>query len=188
MALDLGTLDSDARDSLIVRAYVRPSLLLDPVDGKIGTLEALEADGAVDEVTVDAWPDTVPLEAESTFPEAIETFERFEEWAAAAGASIRPPFTVRTRTSEVTGETTRLLQLPIICLAIERSGQLATVIPHSDGDTHRSVTDALAALDTSDGNVGDASDAEDGRERRPATGAARRGHRPELDAGHPPAP
>lgn len=185
MEPDHDTLDPDAQDSLTIRAYVRPSLLLDPVDGKIETLQALESSGVVDEVTVEAWPGTVPLGGEPTFLETIETFERFEEWADAAGASIRPPFTVRTTTSEFTGETKRVLHTPVICLAIDVNGQLANVVPHSDGDTHRSVTDALAAFDTSDGDVGDAGD---GRERRPATGAARRVYRPELDGGHPPAP
>lgn len=188
MALAPHTRNPDARDRLTVQAYVRPSLLLDPVDGKIGTLEALDAAGAVDEVTVDGWPATVPLEAEPAFPEVIETFERFEAWAEATGASIRPPFIVRTQSSELTGETKRLLQLPIICLAIERNGQLVNVVPHSDGDTHRSVTDALAALDPSDDNVGGASDAGDGREEPPTRATWRRMYRPETDGGYPPAP
>lgn len=148
MELDPTTLDPDGHDSLTVRAYVRPSLLFDPVDAKLQTLEAIEDAGAVDEVTVEAWPDSVRLDEEPTFPRAVETFERFETWAEPAGTSIRPPFTVRTMTSEFTGETKRLLEPPIFCLAFERNGQLLNVVPHSDGDRHRSVKEALAALET----------------------------------------
>lgn len=174
MEPDSDTFGPDTRDSLTIRAYVRPSLLFDPVDGKIARLQALEAAGGVNEVTVEAWPETVPLGSEPTFPEVIETFERFDEWAKAAGASIRPPFTVRTTTSEFTGETKRLLHTPVICLALDVNGRLASVVPRSEGDTNRSVTDALAALGT--GEV-------DGGGGSPAAVAEQPEQCPEVDAG-----
>lgn len=192
MEPDLDTRDRGGGTDLTVRAYVRPSLLTAPVDGKIGTLEKLDTRGVVDEVTVDAWPGTVRLDGEQTFPGVIETFERFEEWADTAGRTVRPPFTVRTWTSEFTGETKRLLEPPIFCLAIERNGELASVVPHTDGDGHRSVADALAALDPGDGPVdnsaiaGGAADGRDDRNRRdgePGTVTGRSGHRPEPDDG-----
>ena len=133
---------------LTVQVYVRPELLLEPVDSKIETLQTLEAEGDVDGLMLHYWPSKVELSADPPHSEAIDAYERFERWAEASGVEISPPFSVRTRSSEITGEERTVLSTPVVCLAVYEAGRLIGVYPHSDGDRTHSVGEAIAAVRT----------------------------------------
>ena len=138
----------NAKQDLTVQVYVRPELLLEPVDSKIETLQTLEAEGVIDGLVLHYWPSKVELSADPPHSEAIDAYERFEMWADANDVEISPPFSVRTRSSEITGEERTVLSTPVVCLAIYEAGRLVGVYPHSDGDRTRSVGEAIAAIRT----------------------------------------
>lgn len=133
---------------LTVQVYVRPGLLLEPLDAKIETLQRLEAEGVIDAVTVQAWPEAVPLSDTTPYTEVVDLFERFTLWADRHGRSVTPPFTVRSQSTVASEGTRRVLSTPMMCLAVYSGRTLTAVYPHADGDDHYSVTDAVAALRT----------------------------------------
>lgn len=138
----------DGENDLTVQVYVRPELLLEPVDAKVETLRTLDQADDIDGLVLHYWPGKVDLSSEPPRSEAVDAFERFELWADRRGASVRPPFTVRERSSEITGEDRTVLSTPIMCLAVYEAGHLMGVYPHSDGDATYSVREAIAALRT----------------------------------------
>ena len=130
--------------------HVRAPLLLEPVDRQIETLRACESEGAVDDLLLRSWPKEVSLSDESPYQEALESFERFEQWADRRGVSIRPPFQERTTTNQISGETTDLLVMPMLCLELYADDDLVGVFPHTDeaaGETY-TTDEAIAALRT----------------------------------------
>lgn len=136
-----------------MQAYVRPELLLEPIDAKLETLETLEDEGVIDGLLLNYWSGEVELSPDPPHSEAVEVFERFERWAGVNEVSLRPPFTVRTRSSEITGDERTVLSTPVMCLAVYVDERLAGVYPHTDGDDHYSVAEAIAALRTGDVDV-----------------------------------
>jgi len=137
-----------------VACYVRKASLVAPVDETLRQLDCLEADGVVDEFAVDVWPAEVRLTDDSPHRDVVALFEEFDAWATQWDVSIRPPFAVDTRQSEVTGETREVLLTPVQCLAIYVNGILTEVFPHAadrtgDGDVY-TVRDALTLLDEHD--------------------------------------
>ncbi|ELY62191.1 HTH domain-containing protein [Natronolimnohabitans innermongolicus] len=132
--------------------HVRAPLLLEPVDRQIETLRACESEGAVDDLLLRSWPKEIALSDDSPYQEALESFERFERWADRRGVSVRPPFRERTTTSQITGETTKLLVTPLLCLELYADDELVGVFPHTDETTDETHTsdEAIAALRTGD--------------------------------------
>lgn len=142
------SIDAEPGRDITVQVYVRPGLLLEPLDAKIETLQRLETEGEIDAVTVQAWPDTVPLSDGTPYTEVVDLYERFTLWADHHDRSITPPFTVRTQSTVTSEGSRRVLGTPMMCLAVYSGRTLAAVYPHADGDDHYSVTDAIAALRT----------------------------------------
>jgi hypothetical protein len=89
----------------------------------------------------------VRLDKETPHREAIERFEEFERWADRQGASVRPPFEVRSGKS-LTGEYRERLVTPLICLALYDQGHLLGVYPHSADEETYNVEDAIATVRT----------------------------------------
>lgn len=144
----------DTTPHIHVSCYVRKSSIVAPVDSTLRTLERLEAEDVVDEFTVGAWPAEVDLEDPRPHGTVVDLFEAFDSWADQWNVSIRPPFSVETRHSEITDETRRVLLTPVQCLAVSVNGVLVEVFPHTadpagDGDTY-TVTDALDLLEAQD--------------------------------------
>lgn len=138
-----------SRDPAItVTCYVRPSLLLEPVDSHIRTLREAEADGQIDALLLRSWPDQITLSDDGPASEGVEAFEQFSEWAYVEGVDIQPPFDVQRRDSVITGESREILVTPLCCLAVYIDSTLMGVYPHLDGGVPRSVTDAVAAIRT----------------------------------------
>ena len=133
-------------ESTHVTAYVRPTTLLEPIDSRLATLHTLAKDDVIDGLSVELWPGKVSLSGETVYSEALDAFDRFDQWADENGVSIRPPFVVQSTTSELRGETHRILRTPVMCLALTVDGDLAGVFPHTDGETEYVTTEAIAAL------------------------------------------
>lgn len=132
--------------------YTRLASLVAPVDETLRTLDRLEDDDVIDNVTIDAWPSEVRLEADGPpRSHVVDRFEAFEAWADRRNVTIRPPFAVETRRSEITGETRHVLVTPVQCLALYVDSTLLAVFPHTtdregDGETY-TVRDALSVLE-----------------------------------------
>lgn len=138
-----------SRDPAItVTCFVRPSLLLEPVDSHIRTLREAEADGQIDALLLRSWPGQITLSDTGPASEGVEAFEQFTEWAYVEGVDIQPPFDVRRRDSTITGESREILVTPLCCLAVYVDSTLVGVYPHLDEGEPRSVTDAVAAIRT----------------------------------------
>ena len=132
--------------AVTVSAFVRPTMLLEPMDSKLETLYALEEEGTIDHLSVRAWPEKIPDSPDAVYSDAFDVFELFETWADATGVSIRPPFDVQTTDSAFRGDTRSILRTPVMALAVAIDDNLYGVFPHTDGDTHFRVTEAMAAL------------------------------------------
>ncbi|WP_049923250.1 HTH domain-containing protein [Halopiger djelfimassiliensis] len=139
---------SDASPELTVVCHVRAPLLLEPIDSQIETLQVCESEGTIDDLLIRSWPKEVSRSDSSPHQEVRERYDRFLDWADRHGVSIRPPFRERTRTSQVTGETTELLVTPLLCLELYRDDELVGVFPHTDGETTYTTDEAIAKLRT----------------------------------------
>lgn len=133
---------------LRVEGYIRPQMVMEPIDTKIETLQRLTTTDHIDDFSLHGWPEKIALSERTPYSEALDAFKRMETWATEQGASIQPPFSVRTTTTTITNETRTLLRTPILCLAMYTGDQMAAVFPHSRGDEQYSVTDAISALRT----------------------------------------
>lgn len=134
------------RGEFTVRMFVRPMSLAEPIDEKIHRLQQLEAEGVLDALVVQAWPDEVPLSSDHTGTDVVETYQRFAAWAAREDKSIEPSFDTRTRHSMVTDESREILTMPVMCLAVYDGEALRAVYPHTDEDGHHPVAAAIDAL------------------------------------------
>ncbi|WP_126664647.1 HTH domain-containing protein [Haloterrigena salifodinae] len=130
--------------------HVRAPLLLEPVDRQVETLRACESEGAVDDLLLRSWPKEVTLTDDTPYQEALESVERFDGWADRQGVSIRPPFRERTATNQISGETTDVLIMPMLCLELYADDELVGVFPHTDENADETYTtdEAIAALRT----------------------------------------
>ncbi|SEQ23183.1 HTH domain-containing protein [Natrinema salaciae] len=156
------TTDTDPA-ALTVVCHVRAPLLLEPIDGQIETLQACEAEGAIDDLLLRSWPKEVALSEESPHQEVLENYERFTQWADERDVSVSPPFRERSTTSQVTGETRERLVTPLLCLELYADDELIGVFPHSNETTEETYTtdEAIATLRTGElptplGSVADA--------------------------------
>lgn len=134
---------------LTVAVYIRTQQLTEPVGTKIETLQRLESADHIDDLAQHTWPETITLSERTPHTDAIDVFKQMKAWADEHGASIRPPFGVRT-TSTLTDEARTRLRTPVMCLAVYVGGQLTNVFPHSRDGEQYSVADAIAALETND--------------------------------------
>ena len=130
--------------------HVRAPLLLEPIDRQIETLQACESEGAIDDLLLRSWPKEVSRSDASPHQEVLETYERFSQWANGRDVSIEPPFRERTKTSQVTGETTDLLVTPLLCLELYADDELVGVFPHSEGEETYTTDEVIAQLRTGD--------------------------------------
>jgi hypothetical protein len=110
---------------------------------RLGRLRATES---IDDFEVRTWPDEVVLSDGTSDDPVVETFERFERWAAAHGLSVRPAFDVRT-VSSLIGRERELLTLPMMSLAVSADGDLVGVFPCRDGERTWTISDCLDAYE-----------------------------------------
>lgn len=106
-----------------VEVYVRSSRYGNPLNEQIEQLYRIVENGYVEDVTVHSWPTHVTLDSRACDDAVIATFEEFAKWANMHGVSVYPPFEVRQRRSQITGESRDELVLPTLCMAVyDRSG------------------------------------------------------------------
>jgi len=139
-----------SQDQLTAAVYTRPALLLEPVDGKIETIESMAEENVVEDCSLHSWPGKVSVSDEGMYDDVLSVFEEFVDWADANGVSVQPPFSVRTRRSGITGEAATVLSTPVMGLALYVGDRLGWVFPHADGEMHYSVADGIAGLKTGD--------------------------------------
>lgn len=126
---------------ICVECHARMASFAAPVDTTLRTLEGLDADGVIDGLTVDAWRGEVRLGDESSDNDTAARFEEFAAWADQWDVSIRPPFSVETRHSELTGDTRKVLVTPVPFLAVYVDGALPIIF----WSRYRLVTPAFLA-------------------------------------------
>ncbi|WP_380678424.1 HTH domain-containing protein [Salinigranum sp. GCM10025319] len=115
----------------------------------IDRLGRLRATGAIEEFDIRTWPDEVALSEATDGDPVVETFERFERWAAAHDLSVRPAFDVRT-VSSLIGREREVLTLPMMCLAVREGDDLVGVFPCRDGERTWTIDDCLNAYEGDD--------------------------------------
>ncbi|MFB6152014.1 MAG: HTH domain-containing protein [Haloarculaceae archaeon] len=108
-------------------------------------LAALEASGTVDEFVASSWPKRVPRDG-AACRDARDRYLAFARWARERGVRLTPSFGTRECYSVETGDRGDWIVFPVLCLAVYEGDELVAVYPHTDGETHRSVGDGIAAL------------------------------------------
>lgn len=96
------------------------------------------------EYEVQTWPGEIEL-AEAP-EELLSTVREFERWSDREGVSLRPCLERRSWNRPITGESGEVLRLPCLALAAYDAGDLATVVPYTDGAEHVTVDDYLGWL------------------------------------------
>lgn len=132
--------------TISIDCYARPTSLSAPIDATLTTIQELVEDGTIDDCTIHSWPSTVVLSDETDHTDVVETFRTFEAWADQWGVSIEPPFSVETRTSQITGDRREVLVTPVLCVAISIEGALREVFPHQTEGRTYTVEDAITTL------------------------------------------
>lgn len=134
------------RTDLTVKAYVRPTVLSDPIDETLARLERLDESGRIDAVEIRTWPAEVPVDSPRSDPSVLDVYRTFVVWAERADASIDPPFTARTKHSRTTDETRTVLSTPVLSLAVYEDETLRAVYPHEDETGIHTVGQAVDAI------------------------------------------
>lgn len=134
---------------LTVELYVRGDAPIPERRARvIERLDRLERMNRIDGYRVRTWPNAVSLDlTDDGDADSIPgTVRAFEEWADRHDRDLRPPFSVHTSRSDITGETEELLRLPVLCLAAYDGRDLVAVYPCCEGDSVLTVDHGLDAL------------------------------------------
>jgi len=119
-------------------------------DRALEQVRRLEANGAVDAVSVEGWGAEIELETLSEHVPQIRTIERrltaFEEWADRTDRDLEPFFRRRQLESTITGECHDVYRLPTVALAEFDDRGLVHVAPCRDGDRTIDVFDRFDTL------------------------------------------
>lgn len=159
-----------ARSSSAGHDYERESTIVD-------ALEALEADGVIDELTVRTWPPKFSLRSSGDErSEYANAFEQFESWAEEHGATVRPPFVVRHTDSAITNERDDILVTPYLFLTVWDDDELSAVYPCCHGDSVTGIEEGLTRILRASDESGDG-DAELGARKRRILERVRRANR-----------
>jgi len=120
-------------------------------DEVIERLNALEAEGLVDEYQLVVWGRQAPASpAQARTDAGVFTLNRvavFSEWAAANGLSVDEHFERRNVESSMVGESYQAVRFPIMTLAEYHGQDLAFVAPATEAETTYSVQDRLDAIE-----------------------------------------
>ncbi len=120
----------------------------------IERLAALEAEGHIGSYDVHVWASEIcpsgPLTETAYYQRIFEHLSAFRTWAREKGVSLDFAFKRTTLTCEMTGETYSVLSLPSMCLAVYEGDELCGVYPHCREGTLSTISDRLAALESSE--------------------------------------
>lgn len=132
-----------------VRLYVRAATTTPGQRAStIDRLENLVTEGAITSLDVESWPNAISVDIAERGSTAglLDTFRVFETWAHRHGVIISPPFAKRIYHSTITGITDERLITPELALAVFEKGKLTAFYPYRDGDSTKTVQDALDEL------------------------------------------
>lgn len=101
------------------------------------------ADAGLD-VTVREWGKRATVPGTETDREAVDCYDEFV--AAVGDARLEPFFEARRGA----GGTTRVVVLPVLCLAVRRAGEVTGLYPCWRDGEHHGVMDGMAALEHRD--------------------------------------
>lgn len=132
--------------AVAIDCYVRASTPSEVTGRTIQKLQKYDREGRIDDLTVQSWPSKVALTDDCWGTDTVERFETFRAWAERHAVRICPPFEIREQTSLVDDDSTPMVVLPTLCLAIYIDGKLESVFPHRSEKTEYTVGDAMADL------------------------------------------
>lgn len=114
----------------------------------VSQLADLDAEEAIGSYSCEYWPKAVCLdELEGRKEdEVVEAYNDIREWAESEGASVSPPFDVRTYQWEVTGGRDKRLHTPHMGLAIFEQGEIREFYPHRSEESIHTVGDGIERL------------------------------------------
>lgn len=113
-------------------------------DSILALLRGLETEGRIAGLSAVTWPAEVEF---GSGHEALERFAAFEAWGDHAGATVRPPFQVRTRRSLVDEPERDVLVTPELCLAAYEGDEIVAVRPCEHDGSVETIDAYLTALD-----------------------------------------
>jgi len=130
-----------------VALYVRETLP-EPAQQRaervVTRLEGLANDDRIDGYDVFHWPKRIRCDEADCVSGA--RYNEFVRWAQDSGVALTPFFETRDCYSMATAERGEWLVFPALCLVVYENGEMASVFPHADADSYRSVVDCLDAL------------------------------------------
>lgn len=130
---------------LVMRLWTRRPVC-GPRTTVIDRLSALRTAGAIDDFSVNTWPEEIALAGENRETDLLETIDQLEAWAADHGLSLRPPFGTRT-SSLLVGGSEEVLLTPMLLLAVYEDGELIGVYPCTDGEYTWTVSEFLDGVE-----------------------------------------
>lgn len=144
--------DRELRVSFYARSFT-PAGVADRQHAILERLQQLHEQGPIDACEHDVWGTCVDIA--ETRPgafgnDAIETVARFREWADRNEVSLSPCFEERTHRSKITGEHSRELVFPVMCLAVYQDDELVGVYPHVDDEGVVTIDEFLESLASND--------------------------------------
>lgn len=113
-------------------------------------IRTLDEAGVFDEAGVASRWQGVETYAGDVRPEAIRTYEEFQDWADANDFSLEPAFEERRRYLPGTTELHDAVLFPVVALAIYVGEDLRAVLPASDEYSHYTVHEALEGFERRD--------------------------------------
>jgi len=122
----------------------------------VSRLQVLDEEGHIADFDVEIWGKRLNLDGDDWQHHAASTarekFREFKQWADEHDCSLEPAFTRRTTRIDPGQDSTEIVELPIMCLAVYDDG-LRSILPCSDGESIYTVDDGFAALADEDVTV-----------------------------------
>jgi hypothetical protein len=125
----------------------------DPRSSVLSRLREFEDAGIVDDVSVRVWGKSVIASSDSNEESGHPIQQRiadFRTWADRSGHSLEPAFRWSEQSTMFSEERTKVVQLPLQCLAIYEDDCLVGVFPCSTDARTETVTDCLQRLEAGD--------------------------------------
>jgi len=118
----------------------------------LGRLRRLEADGFIEELSVNSWPRQVMRDPDYQLPgyeaEIRDRIAEFETWAEGRGHELEPAFQWCERSSIVTDHSSEVIVLPVMCLEVRSDEELLAVAPCRTAGETVSVSECVRQLET----------------------------------------
>jgi hypothetical protein len=111
-------------------------------------MRRLQKEGVISGVSLHVMPEKVNLSGVAEYDDFLDIYERMEQWAEKHGVRLTPGFSELSTTSEVWGETRRVLRTPMMCILLYWGSKIVGVFPHTSDETHHAVDEALAVLES----------------------------------------